>query len=222
VRGVPDADLEERVGELAWLRRRRAERAEAFAAGPWRWTVTGSLVWRALDRRAAAAVSRAEAAVAGWTTPRRRPFVARGPDYAAADRDALLRDVAAFWARSSRQMHDLSTARGIAYAHFLHPNQYVPGSKPLSAEERRRAFDPAHPYGRVVVDGWQHLRRAGEELSAAGVAFHDLTDLFAENPETLYLDDCCHLDARGNDLLAEAIGRALAAELTAASGGLSP
>jgi hypothetical protein len=53
VRGLPDADLEERIGELSWLRRRRAARAEGFAASPGRRSATAGVVWRALDRRAA-------------------------------------------------------------------------------------------------------------------------------------------------------------------------
>jgi hypothetical protein len=221
VRGLPDADLEERIGELAWLRRRRAARAEGFAASPWRRSATAGVVWRAFDRRAASAVAAAERHVAAWELPRRRPFVARGPDFAFPSDDALYRELAAFWARSSRQMHDLAAARGIAYAHFLQPNQYVPGSKPLSAEERRSAFTPGHPFEEAVVEGWPHLAAAGGELAAAGVAFHDLTGLFAERRETLYIDDCCHLNVRGNELMGEAIGRALAPQLAAAEGAVS-
>jgi hypothetical protein len=219
VRGLPDADLEERIGELAWLRRRRAARAEAFVASDWRRSATAGVAWRALDRRAASAVVAAERRVADWGRPRRRPFVARGPDFSYPSDDDLYRDLAAFWARSSRQMHDLAAARGIAYAHFLQPNQYVPGSKPLSADERRSAFTPGHPFQAAVVEGWQHLAAAGAGLAAEGVAFHDLTNLFAENRETLYVDDCCHLNERGNELLGEAIGRALAAQLTESAGG---
>lgn len=213
VRGISDAELEERVGELAFLRRRRAERARRFLASPWRRTVVGGLVWRSLDRRAAARVAAAETAVAEWTPSRRRPFFTRGPELSFADRDDLYRALAAFWARSSRQMRDLARGRDMAYVHFLQPNQYVPDAKPLSYEERRSAFDPDHPYRRVVEGGWRHLRRDGEDLLSAGVRFHDLTDLFAGEHDTLYIDDCCHLNPRGNELLGEAVGRALALEL---------
>jgi hypothetical protein len=178
-----------------------------------------ALVWRALDRRAATAVAAAERRVADWERPRRRPFGSRGPDFSYPSRSRLDRDLAAFWARSSRQMHDLAIARGIAYAHFLQPNQYVPGSKPLSADERRSGFKEGHPYQAPVVEGWPHLAAAGEELRESGVAFHDLTGLFADHRETLYLDECCHFNPRGNELLGEAIGRALAAQLTESAGG---
>lgn len=216
---LPDADLEERIGELAFLRRRRAERAEAFAAGVWRRSPTAALVWRALDRRATTTIAAAERRVADWALPRHRPFVSRGPDFSYPSRADLYRDLAAFWARSSRQMHDLAAARGIAYVHFLQPNQYVPGSKPLSGEERRNGFREGHPYQAAVVEGWTHLVAAGEELREAGVAFHDLTGIFAERRETLYIDDCCHLNPRGNELLGETIGRALAPQLAAAGWG---
>lgn len=219
VRGLADADLEERVGEVAFLRRRRAERAALFTAGPWRRSATAGLVWRAFDERAAAAVVAAEERVAAWQLPRNRPFVARGPDFSYPSDDALYRDLAAFWARSSRQMHDLATARGMTYVHFLQPNQYVPGSKPLSAEERRTAWSPRQVFRVPVEEGWRHLVAAGAGLAAEGVAFHDLTGLFADRRETLYVDDCCHLNERGNELLGEAIGRALAAQLAARAEG---
>lgn len=211
VRSLPDLRHRNLLGEVGYLHSRRVELARSFAATPLRLTVTGNLVWRALDRRAAGAAAGAEARLAAYRTPRWWPAVSRGPDFQ-EDPDAILAGSVALWQRTSRQMHDLCAARGIAYHHFLQPNQYVPGSKPLSAAERSRAYVADGDYARLVPEAYPLLRRAGRELASEGVSFHDLTDVFAGIEEPLYIDGCCHFNLRGNQILATAIARPLAAE----------
>jgi hypothetical protein len=46
--------------------------------------------------------------------------------------------------------------------------------------------------------------------SPATEAVLDLSDVFREEREPVYLDDCCHLTGLGNRLLGAAVGRALA------------
>ncbi|MEO0653147.1 MAG: hypothetical protein AAFZ65_20895 [Planctomycetota bacterium] len=58
---------------------------------------------------------------------------------------------------------------------------------------------------RGVVEGYPRLREAGAALAAEGIAFFDASRVFAEVQETLYFDSC-HFDARGNQILAQAIG----------------
>ena len=84
--------------------------------------------------------------------------------------------------------------------------QYDPGSKQLTAEERRTAVVPNHPYGKNIPAGYAALRKASGSL-LEGVEFFDLKDLFAHDDRTLYVDDCCHVNRLGNDLLGRAIGR---------------
>lgn len=116
------------------------------------------------------------------------------------------------WASSSRQVAALCRGNRIRYFHFLQPNQYFGGSKPLSSEEIRMAFDPNHPYRLGVEQGYPVLRRLGRELHANGVDFVDLSMLFESCEESLYADTCCHLNEKGNALLGEAIGRHLASQ----------
>lgn len=209
VRSLPDLRRRNLLGEVAYLRTRRAELARSFAATPLDLTVTGNLVWRALDRRAAAATADAEARLAAYHTPRWWPAVSRGPDFP-DDTEAILAGSVALWQRTSRAMHDLCVARGIAYHHFLQPNQYVPGSKPLAAAERSRAYVPDGDYARLIPEAYPLLQRAGRELAADGVSFHDLTGVFADVEEPLYVDGCCHFNLRGNQILAAAVARAMA------------
>lgn len=118
--------------------------------------------------------------------------------------------VAELWANASLLMHAVAREMGAEYVHVLQPNQYVEGSKPLSDEERRLAWTPESEKARNAREGYPFLQERGAFLRGRGVAFHDLTGLFAETPESVYLDPCCHYNARGNARVAEAIaGRVL-------------
>ena len=65
------------------------------------------------------------------------------------------------------------------------------------------------PYRPSVERGYPLLSATGRRLAEHGVHFHDLTMLFSDVEEPLYLDSCCHLNAAGNARLGHAIGAAL-------------
>jgi hypothetical protein len=127
-----------------------------------------------------------------------------------ADEGELLRELVALWSASSLQLHRLCAANGAAYFHFLQPNQYY-GARRLSDAERARAYDPHHPYRPGVVAGYPRLIQAGVELAAQGLDFFDLTGVFDDTPDDVYLDSCCHFTVPANQLLAAEIGRRIAA-----------
>jgi len=110
-------------------------------------------------------------------------------------------------------MHALCEANGIRFFHFLQPNQYVAGSKPMEAGERMRAVNPANPYAHFASVGYPLLRGAGSELRSAGVNFHDLTLVFENVREPVYIDDCCHVGPRGDELIADAMAAAILGDL---------
>lgn len=109
------------------------------------------------------------------------------------------------WINCSRQLHHLCQGNGIVYLHVLQPNQYFPGSKPLSAKEQNDMFVSEQEYGIAIAKGYPLLIRAGETLQKDGVEFHDLTQLFSTTEETIYADYFCHYNQQGNDMLAEAV-----------------
>jgi lysophospholipase L1-like esterase len=102
-------------------------------------------------------------------------------------------------------MHHLATAHGARYFHFLQPNQYVEGSKPMTPEEHTIAVTERGEYAKFALDGYPALIEAGAELREEGVNFFDLTQVFSNNREVLYRDLCCHLNERGYDLITEAV-----------------
>jgi hypothetical protein len=193
------------VGEISYLRKRRAKGARLCAHGILAYSATCHLVWRSLDGGLTRRIARAERERVELPAAE-RSFAVTGPPYAETSPEATYRDLAAFWGRCSTLMHQLCSARGIPYFHFLQPNQYVAGSKPMGAEERRIALDPQQPYRPFAEQGYPYLIEEGRRLTASGVRFFDLTSAFAEYRERVYADNCCHVNNRGTEILAEAIG----------------
>ena len=131
----------------------------------------------------------------------------RGQASAAVDRSQRARAGAEYWQRGAVLLAALAERHGAAHYHFLQPSQYVPGAKPLSAEERANAFRPDRGTAPIVREAYPQLARFGQHLRRQGVKFFDLSRIYADIPETLYIDWCCHLNERGNRLLADRILR---------------
>ena len=107
------------------------------------------------------------------------------------------------WYRSALFLAELAEWHGAVYYHFLQPNQYVPGTKPLSDSELANAYSPTLPRAVEVREGYPKLAEYGVALREQDVKFFDLSHIFADHHETLYADRCCHLNRRGNELMAE-------------------
>lgn len=114
---------------------------------------------------------------------------------------------ARLWARSSLLLADLLERHGIAYYHFLQPNQYLEGSKPLSAEERAHCYRPEGRYGSAARAGYPLLLETAREHGLTRIRYFDATALFAAESATVYVDACCHLNPYGNRMLAAFVAR---------------
>lgn len=215
VRDLPDPQLRRMIGAAVYHEQARRALSSIFSKGPQSRLYTWNLLWKVLDRRVRILIERAEIRIRRHggraSEDGQRPYVERGP-FQPADTDTALDRIVGQWRRASLAMHDLCEGAGIRYVQFLQPNQYVEGSKPMSAEERAVAWRDDHPYRKAVVLGYPKLLASGAELLTAGVDFHDLTPLFADVEEPIYADDCCHVNERGNAMLADAIAQALLAD----------
>lgn len=210
VASVPDLSTQRITGEIVYLEDLRVRRASLFSHAPLRYSVFCNLLWRLQDRRLG--IREAELHELLLTAPeRKRSFLKFGPSFNDGDDPAIFQDLAEVWARSSLLMNDICAGEGIAYYHFLQPNQYVPGSKPLSGTEQREAFRENHFYRKPVVEGYGPLRAEGRRLVEQGVQFFDTSMTFVDSEETLYIDSCCHFNRRGNEILAAEIARIIAA-----------
>jgi len=110
---------------------------------------------------------------------------------------------ARYFQRYTRFQHQLLTANGVKAYFFLQPNQYVPSSKPFSEKEKRIAFGNDQAEG--LAASFALLRSKVGELRGEGVLSFDLTQVYSDVTDTVYIDNCCHVNALGNQLMAERI-----------------
>jgi len=192
VQALPDPVTQSIVGEITYLRSKRGKWAGVFSKAPIRYSVTMNLIWKYYDSHLAKAISRAQLTLQSYKPTKVGGYVMTGPSYHFKSEADLFQDLASIWKNSSLQMHKLSTANNIRYFHFLQPNQYIPGSKIMGEEELKQAFLEGHPYKKGVERGYPYLVKAGQELVNEGVNFHDLSMVFANKVEPLYIDTCCH------------------------------
>jgi hypothetical protein len=208
--GIGDGRFVDLAAAARKQEREIARAAAQHSRAPWRWFAVSDLLWVARDRRARARLDDAQQELQAYRGSAQR-YVATGPEFDHSDDEAVYAALVDVWKQSSLQMARLCKANDIVYVHALQPNQYFEGGKPLSAEERRRFHRADHPYRVGVTRGYPGLLEAGRELTAEGVAFLDLTRLYADHPETIYVDDCCHVDVEGYRLVVEPLVEAVLA-----------
>jgi hypothetical protein len=205
---MSDSHRLQQLGALVAARERRRFWAALISESWIRHSSTATVLWKLYDRRLAADIirkhSEVEASGVGHS------YLRQGPERHYQSDDAMYNDLAEVWKRSSLQIHHLAIAAGARYVHILQPNQYDLGAKPISPAERAIAVNEHSPYRIHVERGYDYLRRAGRQLAQSGVAFHDLTQIFRNEKQVLYEDDCCHLNLEGSRRLAAAIGALIA------------
>ncbi|MBS0477724.1 MAG: hypothetical protein JSR79_00285 [Proteobacteria bacterium] len=202
------------IGRIEYLKERRADLARTCLQRHLYLSPTLCLIWTLRDKAMAGEAYRAEQAIraASAQSDASKSYTMRGPAYTMVSEADTLRDLAGVWRNASAQMATLSKASGARYFHFLQPNQYVPNSKPLNPAERKQAFAENHPFRHAVVVGYPYLQKSGQDLQKSGVHFTDLTGIFAHTDETVYNDDCCHLNEQGYRIVAAEIYRIVQGE----------
>jgi hypothetical protein len=131
-----------------------------------------------------------------------KKFEESGPFSPYKDIRQLYDDAAAVWVRSSVLLNQMARENNMEYYHFLQPNQYVKGSKVLSAEEKRSAYLTKANISQAALIGYPILIQQGRKLLAKNIKFFDATMVFAKEKETVYIDICCHYNDLGKELLA--------------------
>ena len=130
------------------------------------------------------------------------------------DPEALER-IVDLWFNSSLGMNDLLAARKIPYFEFIQPNQYYSTNRQFSADERKIAFDEKSQYKEGTIKGYPNLLAKVSSLQAAGVKVFNAVNVFDETREIVYLDNCCHYNDLGNDILSHYIGQRIVMVLNA-------
>ncbi len=198
------------LAERLALDERRAERRKQLAGSFLRHSNIALLLWRTRDERDAMTLAALEQRLRTAMSTAGQDLQVTGPVSTVTDTAAYYAEQADLWMRCSQQVKALTEAQGAAYFHFLQPNQYVPGSKPMGPKEAAVALAQGpFCYRDAVERGYPLLLDRGERLRASGVAFHDLTALFRTEPRARYSDNCCHFTAPGYQRIAEAMADAV-------------
>lgn len=191
------------------IRQRHAGLASMVIKSPMRHSPLLNLIWRILDIRYQHAAYANEQKIVEETQSkedREFNYVALGPDADFKDWPEFYRHIASLWANSSLALNALSSGMKTHYFHVLQPNQYIQGSKPLSVYEQNNAVLERDGYGNIYRVSYPYLIKEAERLEQSGINFHDMTFIFAQTPDTLYIDNCCHINAKGYQILGEKIG----------------
>ena len=199
---IPAAERLLRAGQIGILRREQGRLMADGTTSPLRGSAAFGLMNRYRQERTAAEIIRRNHELAAMQSA--YSLEKYGPG-GWPESGELFPAAARIWYRSSVTLARLAEVAGADYYHFLQPNQYAPGSKPLSPEERAIAYKPDGRYDPFIAQGYPLLRQFGQDLPGQGVNYFDLTGIFADRRETLYRDKCCHLNNRGYELLAAAM-----------------
>jgi hypothetical protein len=181
--------------------------ARGFSRLPWRASPLCNVLWWIIDTRSEMQVTAIQDA---YRTSRSAGpnYTVEGPGWTFATRRDLYRHLVALWKNSSIQLRNLCDANGIRYYHFLQPNLFLSGAKPLTPEEAQMKAFRDDMYRPGVREGYPLLIREGEDLKAHGERFVDLTRVFDGHAERIY-NDICHVNQAGDHLFADHVARAI-------------
>jgi hypothetical protein len=122
-------------------------------------------------------------------------------------------EIASEWATCIALSDEYAAIQRLPIVFFLQPNQYVRASKPFSDEEKARCFGRFE--GQRITERYALMEEQLDRLRARGVAAYSLVGVFRDRPETLYIDDCCHVNDRANRIMADAIAARILERLPA-------
>ena len=191
------------AGQIRATRNQLAELRQSAAASPFRYTALYGLLNRYQAEQAESRILQLNYQLS--TQGSARSIEQQGPLSPFSDSSEMHQEAVRVWYRSSVLLSELAVATSADYYHFLQPNQYIPDAKPLSPEELQNYYRPDLVGLTDYAQNYPLYAQFGQELQQRGINYFDLAQIFNDHPETLYRDDCCHLNQRGYELLAAAM-----------------
>lgn len=107
---------------------------------------------------------------------------------------------AKYWANSRIAMDALAKNCGALLFHFIQPNQYV-SNHHFSQHEESIAILNDKKMAESVKAGYTAILEKANELNASGHKVESLLDLFDTVEDEVYVDNCCHYNKTGEELL---------------------
>ena len=174
--------------------------------GQFRFSVTAQTLWKLADRYLEIRALEYTKEM-GKARNNNLPYFLSGPDIAKKTSKDMDNFSLHQWIEGSIQLQHLAQANHFSYFHFLQPNQYMPGAKQLSDEEKANAYLPDSDMAHVTAAVYPSFAASITSLRAQGVDAYDLTGIYKNTKGTIYIDSCCHMNTIGYDMIAEVIGK---------------
>jgi hypothetical protein len=198
----PSKKILAEIGKVRYLRDLKQEKLEALTSSLFRGSAVFGLIKMQQVKRLNWDIDHTNHQLIKLQQQEVKRFEETGPFVVYKDMQKLYEDAAAVWVRSSVLLDQLARENSMEYYHFLQPNQYVKGSKVLTAEEKRQAYSERPPISQSALIGYPLLIKQGRTLLEKNIKYFDATMAFAKEKETIYLDICCHYNERGKEVLA--------------------
>jgi len=190
------------IGEVRYLRDLKEENLEGLNSSIFRGSAVFGLLKVQQFKRLNWDIDRTTRKLIKLQQEGVKKFEETGPFFPYQDMRQLYDDAAAVWVRSSVLLDQLARENSMQYYHFLQPNQYVKGSKVLTAEEMSTAYLEKDKFSQSALTGYPILIKQGRKLLEKNMKFFDATMAFAKEKKTVYIDSCCHYNQRGKEVLA--------------------
>jgi len=122
--------------------------------------------------------------------------------------------IVSIWENSFLIMHQILKTRDIPFFSFIQPNQYYQTARAMSAEEKAIAIldNENSEFQTYIPSGYAQMTAEASKLRERGIQIYDATHIFDSYPQTIYVDNCCHYNDTGNQILAEYIGKTMISE----------
>jgi len=117
------------------------------------------------------------------------------------------------WADSSLMIREQLSARNILYFHIVQPNQYYPTRKQFSEEEKRTAINEQSEFKESVSKLYPRFLSRIDFLRGHGVNVFSAVRVFDDVKGPVYLDNCCHYNKVGNQVLAAFVSQTIVGAL---------
>lgn len=117
--------------------------------------------------------------------------------------------LAARWARCVEATNELAQRSDVTAVFFLQPNQRALSARNFTDAERQCCLRAEGRY-EAIAARYTALDREVTRLHSGGIAISSLTTVFDTEPETVWRDECCHVNARGDEILSEVISARVA------------
>lgn len=202
-------ELNRVIAEGADLRRQRAALAQRFVPFQQLPLMSIHQLWSVLDGSIQRRLLEKTVRLKELNVASQAQYSHTGPAVQFESPAERIESLVDLWSQCSLTLNRVCSAGGMHYLHRLQPNIGIDSSKALTEVERHLA-DAESPYRQGSRAGYPSLMKRGPALKASGVDFEDLTEIYAAVSDSVYRDDCCHMNQVGNDLLAEALSDSIA------------